>query len=342
MRVFSLLAGLAGVAILAGLCVFTVDRAEYVYVTQFGRPVATYDGATQAGLRFRWPWPVQSVQHLDRRLEVLDLPPTEQLTRDAGGQTIDRTLTVEGYVCWRIADAEGVDRFIRTVGTMDRARALLSQQISSQLSAEIGKMEITQFLSDQPGQVDQGMTTLRQHLLGQLQNPSAADAPSLQGTRDDYGIEIVDIRLRRYNYPVEVRPAIAQRIISEREKKKAEYESEATVKVGKIMEDNEREVRRLRAEADAQEKQIKGEADAEADRIRNQAFSQDTEFYVFLKKLQEYESILGNNRTVLLLSSHRELFDLLFAPPKPAPGAGSTNTVTASRPRPAASTPGGQ
>ena len=67
-----------------------------------------------------------------------------------------------------------------------------------------------------------------------------------------------------------------------------------------------------------------GEADAEADRIRNEAFSKDVEFYVFLKKLQEYQNILGNNRTVLLLSSHRELFDLLFGPPplKASPGNG--------------------
>src|SRR5207245_673034 len=110
----------------------------------------------------------------------------------------------------------------------------------------------------------------------------------------------------------------------EREKKKAEYESEATIKVGKIMEDNEREVRQIKAEAEAREKQIKGQADAEADRIRNQAFSKDMDFYVFLKKLQEYESILGNNRTVLLLSTHRELFDLLFTPPAPLSSSAST------------------
>ena len=237
----------------------------------------------------------------------------EQLTRDPGGQTIDRTLTVEGFVCWRIADAAAVDRFIRTVGTPDRARTIVSQQISSQLSAEIGKMKMEEFASVEPGQVDEGMRRLREHLLHECQ----------ERTGSEYGIEIVDVRLRRYNYPKEVRVDIEQRIISERNKKRAEYESEALVKVGKIQDDNEREVRRITAEADARAKQRMGEADAEADRIRNEAFSKDVDFYVFLKKLQEYQNILGNNRTVLLLSSHRQLFDLLFGPPALKSGLGN-------------------
>src|SRR5437016_4240210 len=77
-----------------------VDRTEFVYVTQFGRHVTTYDGARDedAGLHGRWPWPVQSVQVLDRRLQVFDLPATELLTHDPRGQTIDRTLTITPYV----------------------------------------------------------------------------------------------------------------------------------------------------------------------------------------------------------------------------------------------------
>lgn len=320
MRTLVIVLGVLAAIAVAGASLFTVDRAEYVYLTRLGRHTATYDGATQAGLYVKWPWPIEAVQHLDRRLEVLDLPATEQLTRDPGGRTIDRTLTVEGFVSWRIADAASVDRFIRTVGTPDRARLLLGQRISSQLSAEIGRMEISDFVSDQPGQVARQVGQLRDRLLHEFHAGA--------GAAGDYGIEVVDVRLRRYNYPAEVRPAILERIRSEREKKKAEYESEATIKVGKINADSDREVRQIAAEAEARRKQIKGEADAEADRIRNQAFSKDSDFYVFLKKLEGYESILGNNRTVLLLSSHRELFDLLFSPPKPG-GRPATNGMPA-------------
>src|SRR5437660_8605267 len=85
---------------LVSTSLFTVDRTEFVYVTQFGRPVVTLDGATEAGLHAKWPWPVQAVQRLDHRLQAFDLPGAELLTHDPKGQTIDKTLTVDAYVCW--------------------------------------------------------------------------------------------------------------------------------------------------------------------------------------------------------------------------------------------------
>src|SRR5215468_7656035 len=112
------------VVILAVTVPFSVDQAEFAYVTQFGRPVETIDGATDAGLHFKLPWPVQSVQRIDRRLQMFDLPAAELPTFDPQGQTIDKMLTVDGYICWKIADGDGVDRFIRTVGTAERARAI--------------------------------------------------------------------------------------------------------------------------------------------------------------------------------------------------------------------------
>src|SRR5436190_2913180 len=98
---------------LSASAVYTVDRAEYVYVTQFGQHRATFDGAIDGGLHVKLPWPVQSVQRLDSRLQTFDLPETELLTHDATGQTIDKTITVVAYVCWRISDKESVDWFIR-------------------------------------------------------------------------------------------------------------------------------------------------------------------------------------------------------------------------------------
>src|SRR3954462_451392 len=116
-------------------CFFTVDQAEFAYVTQFGRPVATLDGEADAGLHVKLPWPVQSVQRLDRRMQMFDLPPAELLTHHPQGQTIHRPLTVEAFVCWRIAGPEGVGRFVSAVGTPDQARALLGQRVSGRLGA---------------------------------------------------------------------------------------------------------------------------------------------------------------------------------------------------------------
>jgi modulator of FtsH protease HflC len=319
-RIIVSLLALIVVAVALRLSLFTVDRAEYVYVTQFGRHVATYDGGKddEAGLHLKWPWPIESVQRFDQRLQYFDLPGAELMTRDAQGNTIDKTLTIDAYVCWRIADASRVDQFIRSVGTPEGARAILGQRINSELGAAIGGMELEDLISinadtREPDRrrVDVQRERLRKHLL-------ESGRPSLQETaRADYGIEVIDVRLRRINHSGSVREAIFERIRSERNKKVADYESEGKKQAAIITSDSELRVARMRAEADARAIQLRGEADAAADRIRNEAQAKDPEFYTFLKKLDEYQQMLGDNKTLLLLSTHREMFDTLFQPPKP-------------------------
>jgi membrane protease subunit HflC len=286
---------------------FAVDRTEYAYVTQFGRHVATYDGSqdAEAGLHWRWPWPIQSVQVLDRRLQYFDLPGAELLTHDPRRNTIDRTLTLVAYVCWRISPQSGVDCFVRTIGASDRANTILGQRISSQLGAVVGQMEIDDLISVEPEKVARNVAELRRRLMDGLQGQA----------RKDYGIDLVDIRLRRHSYPQAVHQEIFNRIISERNKKVADYQSEGAQLAENIKSEAQRDARNIRTDALAQEQRLKGQADADADRIRNAAHSRDPEFYAFLKKLEEYQRILGDNKTVLLLSSHRDLFDLLFGPP---------------------------
>jgi membrane protease subunit HflC len=302
---------------------FPVDRTEFAYVTQFGKHIATYDGANddEAGLHWRWPWPIQSVHTLDRRLQTLDLPEAELLTHDSQGKTIDRTMTVVAYACWRITNEdEGVDSFIRRVGTPERAKVILGQDISSQFGAVIGQMEMDDLVSEKPGKVERTMKDLRDRLMAALKDQA----------KSEYGIDLVDIRLRRHSYPAGVRNAIFERIKSERAKKVAQYESEGAQLAAQIKSEAERDARTIIADARAREQALKSRAELEADQIRNSAHAKDPQFYAFLKKLEEYQRILGDNKTVLLLSSHRELFDLLYHPPgpeirngAPKPAAGS-------------------
>ncbi len=300
-------------AVVGSLSVFTVDRTEFVYLTQFGRRVATYDGGddAQAGLHFRLPWPIQTVQRLDRRLQYFDLPGAELLTRDAKKNTIDKTLTIDAYVCWRIADADGVDRFIRKMGTVEGARSVLGQRINSELGAVVGKMELDELVSTEPNRVDDKREELRKRIL------EGGEQPLRETAREEYGIEIVDVRLRRTNHPPAVRQAIFDRIMSEREKKSADYRSQGEQQAADIKSDSDRKVAELRSEADAEAVRLRGQADADADRIRADAARQDPQFYTFLKKLEDYQRILGDNKSMLLLSTHRELFDALFNPPNP-------------------------
>ena len=314
-RLFLVLLVLAA-AVLLPMSLFTVDRTEFVYRTRFGRHVATYDGAddSQAGLHVKWPWPVESVQRLDRRLQYFDITGAELLTRDPKGNTIDKTLTLDAFVCWRIADAAGVDRFIRAVGTPDGAQAILNQRVSSELGAAVSRMELGDLIATDPDKVDRERERLRQRLLNE---PGAGGAPSLRAAARDYGIEVVDIRLRRSSHPAAVRQAIFERIKSERDKKSEDYRTLGEREAADIKSRGVREASELKARADAEALRLRGEADAEADRIRNEAQGKDPQFYTFLRKLEEYQRILGDNKSMLLLSTHRELFDVLFNPPAP-------------------------
>jgi membrane protease subunit HflC len=320
--------GFLVIVLIGYLSTFTVDRTEYVYVTQFGRLVKVYDGLDEAGLHSRWPWPVQTVHRLDRRLQVFDLPEIELLTRDVKGETIDKTITVDAYICWRIDGEQGVERFIRAMGTSERAREILEPRIISRLGAEISTMKLEDLISVvSHEEAHRRMDKLRDRLMGK----SAGDQDTTGGlheqARESYGIDLVDIRLRRTSHPPEVRDAIFARIRSERAKKVADYQGQGALLASKIKSEAELEARNILTDAKADEQLIKGKADAEADRIRNLAHSQDVEFYAFLKKLEEYQRILGDNKSVLLLSSHRDLFDLLFKPPRLQGGNGSSPTT---------------
>lgn len=315
MRIFIVVISIALLLLLGSSCLFTVDQSEYVYVTQFGRHVATYDGGrkdTDAGLHLKWPWPIQTLQRLDRRLQHYDLPAAELLTYDRDANSIEKTLTGEAYVCWRIAGKGAVDAFIRRLGTMERAQAVLRDQITSKLGELIGQMRMADLVQADPVRVEEKMEGLRQSLLEHFQKT--------HDSRQEYGVEVVDIRLRRLNHPIEVHPEIHARIRSERGILVKQHETEGNRMSARIKSRADQKARAILSRANARKVRLEGEADAEADRIRNVAQSKDPEFYEFLKKLEASKLIFGNDKTTLFLSTQHKLFEEMFKPPgkKPA------------------------
>src|SRR5262249_44133304 len=181
---------------------------------------------------------------------------------------------------------------------------------SSRLGAGVAELELDDLISTDPGRVDRAREKLRQEILG--------GAESLrESALRDYGIELVDVRLRRAHPPAAGRGAVFARLRSERAKKVTEYRSEGERLASDIRTAAEREVAEMRSEAEARAVELRGEAEAEADRIRGEVQRKDPEFYTFLKKMEDYQRFLGDNKTMLLLSTHRELFDTLFNPPGP-------------------------
>jgi membrane protease subunit HflC len=298
---------------------FAVDQAEFAYVTQFGKRVEIYDGATEAGLHVKWPWPVQSVQRIDRRLQMFDLPPAELPTIstrswfffDSQGQTIDKMLTVDGYVCWQIADREDADRFIRTVGSAERAKAILGPRIGGRIGAVISQMPLEQLIHVSADVAPAQAIELR---AGKLQRKLLADDLATQ-LRSEYGITLVDLRIRRLNYPDSVRPAIFERIKSERKRKEEDYRTDGERRAKEITTKAERDAEILLASAEANAELTRKTAEAAADGIRNEAHSKDREFYTFLQKLETYKQILGRTSDLLLLSTRHPLFQQMLNPP---------------------------
>lgn len=292
---------------------FTVDYTEFAYVTRFGEPVATYDGATDAGLHFKLPWPADAVRAIDRRLQAVDLPAVETLTRDPTNRTVDKTLTVDAFLTWRVPDAAAAERFIQTVGTPDQARRVLTPRISGRLAAVVSTLPLDDLIgiADEKA-IDARTENLRRHLLGEGGTPDGLR----ERVRAEYGIEIVELRIRRFGYPDAVRASIADRIRSERARKVADYESDGRKKAADILSAAEKAARAIESDARAKKQVIEGQADADADRIRNDAHAKDREFYTFLQKLKAYRMMLSDTRDVLLLSSKHPLFDLLLNPPK--------------------------
>jgi modulator of FtsH protease HflC len=293
------LLGLIVLAVAVRLCLFTVDRTEFVYVTQLGQHVATHDGSVdeQAGLHFRLPWPIQTLTRIDRRLQVLDLSPQELVTEDPSeAGTIDKTLTLDAYVVWRIPDAAACERFILTVGTVEQARAILRDRFRGKLGAAIARTKFGDLISPEPGHVDEHREKMRKQLL-----PGKGEAPD--------GIDILDVRIRRLNYPPQVREAIFARIISERKRKAAINLSRGQQEAENIKSASQAKISVEEAEARARNEEKRGVADAEADRILNQAISKDPDYYAELRKRDLGELALKDGRKKVWSTT---LFRLFF------------------------------
>ncbi|MBA4066472.1 MAG: hypothetical protein C0501_22730 [Isosphaera sp.] len=332
---------------------YAVDHAEFAYVTRFGELVALRDGATDAGLHLKLPWPIDAVQTIDRRVQSVDLPAVEVLTRDRARdstlqQSVGSTLTVDATVTWRVPDADAADRFFRTVRTPDQANRILTPQVNGRLSAVVSAVPIESlidvadvqsaaagvvgaaavmsadsvFRAADYRQIDDRVERVRRRLTGEdgLHGGLPSEAENLR-TRAlaDYGIEVIDIRVRRFSYPVAVREKIAELIRSEREKKAADYESEGRRRAAEITADADRLARVTEADARARKTEVEGQANADAARTRAAAYAQDREFYLFLEGLRAFQGILSGTRDVLLLSTKHPLLKPLAGPPAPKP-----------------------
>jgi membrane protease subunit HflC len=298
-----------------------VDFSEYVTIVRFGDPITTIDGNADAGLHFKLPWPIDSVIRVDRRLQTFDLPATESLTRDPKTGTVDKTLTLDAYVTWKIPNAAAANQFIKSVGTPEQVKRILGPRITGRLAGIVSGMSLTELIEV----ADETKMRERTNRLNTLLLQDADGSPLPERVLRDYGIEIVSLRIRRLSYPESVRGSIYERIRSERSVRVADYENQGRTEAANILSKADYDRRVIEATARATKQTIEGQADVDADAIRNAAHARDPEFYAFLQKLKSLQVVFGESRDVILLSLKHELFDILRGPP---PKAGTATTPT--------------
>lgn len=313
-RRWFVLLGLLLVSALALTSVLFVDETELVIVERLGALSAVYDEDRDRGLHFKWPWPIETARRFDRRVQLLDLPAREILTRDK------KNITVDAYVCWRIADdhASGetgqrpIVRFFRALGNEETASARLESRINSVLTARFGQVEFDTLLDVKSS--DAAPKTGSTGLLGQLAEEIREDVQWQSLSGEDLGaqlgIEIVDVGFERLNFPEGNRAAVYERMRSERRKIADRYRAEGLAESQVIRSQAELWADSFLARAKADAERIKGEAEAEAARVLNAAHVQDPEFYRVLRTLDGYRRIIHPN-TTLVLSASSELLKLL-------------------------------
>jgi membrane protease subunit HflC len=271
-----LAAAIAGGLLLVWLTFYTTRETEFALITQFGRPVRT---VVNAGLHVKWPF--QSILRFDRRLRVYDPRPAEFLTHDK------KNLVIESYVAWRIEDP---DRFMKSVGDTASAEMRLHDIIWSGLSAALGTLDLESLVSASPDKV-QAVA-----MLDML--TTHADLAAL----GQYGIRVVDVRIKRLNLPEQNKQSVFARMRAERERIAMQYRAEGEEEALVIRASADREKEAILSAAYKDAEKIRGEGDAEATRIYGEAYSKNPHFYKLLRTLESYKKVLDDKTTIILNS----------------------------------------
>jgi len=294
------------------LSTYTINQAEQVIITQFGKPVG--DPITQPGLHFKLPF-VQQVNSFDKRYLAWDGPMVEMSTKDK------TYVQVDTFARWRIAEPM---RYYLRLRDERSAQSRLEDILGSETRTAIARHELIEVVRN-----DKDRKPLQDEALGALAGEGTlgvlrpirvgraaiekdvfdAAAPKLA----EFGIELLDVRFKRINYNQQVLERIYQRMISERLQIAQRFRSEGEGEAARINGNKERDINEIQSTAYKRVQEIQGEADAKATEIYAKAYAQKpeaAEFYKFQKTMDTYRKIIDNEATIVL-STNSELFSML-------------------------------
>jgi membrane protease subunit HflC len=272
--ILAVVLGVVGVSSL-----FIVTETEYAIKFQLGRIVKADYGP---GIHFKLPF-VNNVLKFERRLLTLDTNPEQMLTSE------QKFVAVDSFVKWRIVD---VSRFYTSTQGNERvALSRLDSIVKDRIRNQIAARELVQVISEE-------RVTIMQDI-----------ARAANEAASEFGIEVVDVRIKAIELPEDVRESVFRRMAADRQKEANLYRFEGRESAERIRADADRQVQVILAEAEREGQTIRGEGDARATEIYANAYGQDQEFYAFYRSLEAYGSAFGGNNDVMVLDRSSQFFD---------------------------------
>ena len=260
--------------------IIIVDETEQIVILQFGKPVRTLK---EPGLNWKLPAPLQTSNSFEKRLLEYDVPPEEILSRDK------KSLIIDNYVRWRITDPL---LFLQTVAAIPTAKTRLDDIVYSELRQELGTHDMVEII-----------TEARELIMEKVTTASNEETSK-------YGIEVIDVRIRRVDLPQENEASIYARMEAERKRQANKFRSEGEEEAQKIRAATDRDKTVILAEAYKTAQQIRGEGEAKALDIYASSFSKDPKFYEFIRTLETFEKVI-DDKTTLVLPGDSKLFKSL-------------------------------
>lgn len=265
--------------------VFVIDEREMAIVTQFGE---FKRGITTPGLEWKVPF-TQTVHRMERRIMGSDAPPAEYLTLDK------KRIIADPITRWKIDDPL---RFFTTVHDEVGARARIDDIVLSELRREIASHNFGDIVGNARDPLMQAVAKRTQAKVA-----------------DEFGVTIIDVRIKRADLPREVQESVFARMRAERERIAKQYRSEGEEEAAKIRAETDKEKTIILAKAYEGAQKVRGEGDATSTKIYADAYGRDPEFYTFTRSLEAYERILGKD-SAMVLSTGSDLFRYLGQPAK--------------------------
>lgn len=268
------------VAVLLLTSAFQVNETEYAIKFQLGRIVRS---DYEPGLHFKVPF-INNVRKFDRRVLTLDTPSELMLTSE------QKFVNVDSFVKWRITD---VSRFyISTQGNELRALSRLEQIIKDRIRAQIASRTLVEVVSQE-----------RVNIMRDIQ--VAANS----ATSDEFGIEVIDVRIKSIELPEDVRESVFRRMATDRQKEANLLRFQGREEAERIRANADREVQIILAESERDGQITRGEGDARSIEIYADAYGKDEEFFAFYRSLQAYENAFGGSKDVLVVDPSSSFFD---------------------------------